>query len=136
MEATEYARIYEAAFVGGRGWSADEIARLISAPGGFVVHTDHGFAIGRSIAGEAEVLTLAVDPSKQRRGQGRRLLGLFEAAAQNAGARDLFLEVAADNAPARGLYTSHGWRDVGRRSGYYARPDGAVDAVLMGKVLP
>lgn len=44
------------------------------------------------------------------------------------GARDLFLEVAADNIPAQVMYAELGWRETGRRRGYYAP---GLDAVVM-----
>lgn len=130
MDAEEMARIYAAAFPKGRAWSAAELQALIDGPGGFVVTCEHGFAIGRSIAGEAELITIALDPKAQGRGAGRALLAAFEAGSD---ADVLFLEVAEDNAAARALYLSAGWRETGRRRGYYARASGAVDAVLMGK---
>ena len=130
MRAEEMARIYAAAFKDARAWSAAELQDLIDGPGGFVVSSEYGFAIGRSIAGEAELITIAVDPAAQGRGAGRALLSAFEAASN---AEALFLEVAEDNVAARALYLSEGWRESGRRKGYYARAGGAVDAVLMGK---
>ena len=44
----------------------------------------------------------------------------------------IWLEVAADNAAARGLYAALGFIEYGRRSKYYKRAGNlAVDAVLM-----
>lgn len=129
MTFAEMARIHRAAFTHARAWSAQEIETL-GQPPGFIVSRDGGFAIGRAVAGEAELLTLAVDPAVRRRGLGRALLADFEA---GCGAARLFLEVAADNAAAIALYRSAGWGEIGRRPGYYARGQGAVDAVLMSK---
>jgi ribosomal-protein-alanine N-acetyltransferase len=48
----------------------------------------------------------------------------------------LFLEVAEDNAPARALYAQAGFEEVGRRKGYYARPQSAaVDALVLRRRL-
>lgn len=123
------------AFAETRAWSATEIAALIAAPGGFSVTAPTGFALGRAIAGEAELLTIATDPDARRRGTGRALLAGFEADARARGADTCFLEVAADNAAALGLYRSAGWAETGRRKGYYRRPGGAVDALTMSKRL-
>lgn len=129
------AALYAGAFPGSRAWSAAEIADL-AAPPGFVVAAATGFALGRAVAGEAELVTVAVDPGARRQGTGRALLAGFEAAARQRGAAQAFLEVADDNAAARALYRAAGWHETGRRRGYYARPGGAaIDAVTMAKAL-
>ena len=40
------------------------------------------------------------------------------------------LEVDEANAPARALYARHGFTIVGRRAGYYAKPDGTRATAL------
>jgi ribosomal-protein-alanine N-acetyltransferase len=55
--------------------------------------------------------------------------------AKEAGAFDLFLEVAADNTAAIALYAATGFDRVGLRKGYYPHPDGAKDAVVMRRAL-
>lgn len=130
MTAAEMARIHAAAFADSRAWPAEEIADLATPPG-FVVTVSQGFAIGRSVAGEAELITIAVDPAAQGQGQGRALLAAFESAAR---AERLFLEVAADNRPALALYHAAGWVEAGRRPRYYPRgTGGAVDALTLTK---
>jgi [ribosomal protein S18]-alanine N-acetyltransferase len=122
------------------GWSAADIAALLHAPGGFGLAVREaeqidGFLIGRAIAGEAEVLTLAVDPAMRRRGLARGLLEAALAAARAAGAEAMFLEVAADNTAAVALYAGAGFTRVGARPGYYRRPSGAIDALVMRRDL-
>jgi len=129
------AALYAAAFPASRPWSGAEIAGLIAGPGGFAVSAETGFAIGRAIAGEAELITIAVAPEARRQGAGRALLAAFLTEARARAADMAFLEVAADNAPAIGLYRATGWAETGRRRGYYARPDGAVDALTMSVTL-
>lgn len=129
------AALYAAAFPEGRNWSADEMAGLIAAPGGFAVSAEQGFALGRAIAGEAELITIAVAPEARRQGTGHALLAAFEAKALARGTETAFLEVAADNIPALALYRAAGWTETGRRAGYYARAAGAVDAITMAKGL-
>ena len=120
--------------VGGKGASLGELTGAgLPVPPGFVVTVSQGFAIGRSVAGEAELITLAVDPAAQGHGKGRKLLAAFESAAQ---ADRLFLEVAADNRPALALYHAAGWAEAGRRPRYYPRATGgAVDALTLTKTL-
>ena len=96
-----------------------------------LVSRAQGFALGRVIGAEAELISLAVAPEARRAGLGRALLGAFATAAHARGATRAFLEVAADNKAALALYAAAGWRESGRRKGYYRRPDGArVDALL------
>jgi len=122
------------AFAGtGRAWSAGEFADLTDSPLVFATGGPLAFALGRVIADEAELLTLACDPAHRRRGLGRARLSAFEAEARARGAVTAFLEVAADNAPARALYAATGYAQVARRTGYYA--GGTVDALILRKSL-
>jgi len=109
---------------------------LLSFNGVFLVYNDAGFALGREIAGEAELLTLAVDPAARRHGNGRQLLAAFETEALNRGTTKTFLEVAASNFAAITLYQANGYRESGRRKDYYRPPAGQkIDAILMCKQL-
>jgi ribosomal-protein-alanine N-acetyltransferase len=95
-----------------------------------------GFLLARIAADEAEVLSLGVAPQCQRHGLARRLLAALRDELQGKGAKRLFLEVAADNTPAVGLYLSFGFREVGRRRAYYARRGAAAaDAVVLALAL-
>ena len=95
-----------------------------------------GVLLGRAVAGEAELLTLAVAPDRQRSGIGGRLVAAFLAEARARGAVQAFLEVAADNAAAIGLYRRAGFAEVGRRRGYYAGANGArIDALVFAQGL-
>ena len=123
-------------------WSGEDIGQMLAVRGGFgiAVETDAGavagFILCRVIAGEAEVLTLAVQPKYRRRGVARALLAAAEGAAALT-ATSMFLEVAADNAGAIALYEAAGYAPVGRRAAYYARPsgEGAADAIVMRRPL-
>jgi tRNA threonylcarbamoyl adenosine modification protein YeaZ len=94
-----------------------------------------GFILCRSIAGEAEILTIAVDPVARRRGWGAALVEMAAGIATETRAEALFLEVAADNLAAIALYQSTGFSKVGLRKGYYPHPDGAKDALVMRRAL-
>lgn len=134
-EADALAAVHGRAFA--KGWSAGDIGELISGPGGFALLVEEGdrpvgFILCRAMAGEAEVLTLAVDPAARRRGLGRALVEAALGAARMAGAEAMFLEVAHDNAPALALYEAAGFARAGVRRGYYARGlEGSADAVVM-----
>ena len=95
-----------------------------------------GFALSRLAADEAEILTVAVDPALRGHGVGRDLMREHLARATLSGARAIFLEVDPDNDAAVALYRRFGFRDVGRREGYYRRPEGqSAAAIVMRKDL-
>ncbi|WIA33355.1 hypothetical protein OEZ86_006492 [Tetradesmus obliquus] len=88
-----------------------------------------GYIVGWLIAGELQVLELAVDPAHQSKGIGSALLaGLMQQCRCDADGVEVVLEVKAHNNRAIGLYRRHGFADVGLRRKYYA--DGS-DALLM-----
>lgn len=130
-DAAVLAGLHAAAF--DKPWSAGEIAALMATPGVFALTVDlKGFILCRSIAGEAEILTLAVDPAARRAGAGRALVEAAAGLAAQCGAESLFLEVAADNTAALALYSATGFQRVGLRKGYYAS---GADAVVMRRAL-
>ncbi|MFB9148494.1 GNAT family N-acetyltransferase [Roseovarius ramblicola] len=137
MTPETLAATHTRAFAGqGRNWSAVEFAALLDSPHVFVVGDARAFALGRAIADEAELLTLATDPAHRRTGLARAALAAFEAEARARGAQRGFLEVAADNAAARALYAAARWHGCACRPGYYPRADAeAVDALVMKKRL-
>lgn len=111
-----------------RPWSTSEFAALLTSPRCFLLSGPQGFLLGRVIVDEAELLTLAVAPEARKQGLGRRLVDDFAAASRQRHAATAFLEVAADNTPARALYAALGWRKAGRRPNYY-RP--GLDALIL-----
>ena len=130
------ARLHAAAFTTPRPWSEGEIAALLTSPLVFTLTEAGGFLIGRAVAGEAELLTVAVDPGARRQGTGMRLMTAFLAEARAKSAESVFLEVAADNIAARALYAKAGFQPAGLRRGYYWTPQGQpVDALVLRRGL-
>ena len=114
-----------------RGWEPAECAALIAdaavvADGVFSGdgHHPEGFVISRKAADEAEILSIVVAPTRRNGGFGRALLAAHLARLAEAGAIHVFLEVEDGNLPAERLYRHFGFREVGRRKGYYPKPDG------------
>lgn len=135
------AALHAAVFTTPRPWSTDEFAVLRRQTGVFVLTRQDesglaGFLVGRVVVDEAELLTIAVSPERQRQGLGASLmLGFLEESRQRR-AMTAFLEVAADNLPAISLYRRFGFTESGRRRQYYRRPDGsAIDALIMARGL-
>jgi ribosomal-protein-alanine N-acetyltransferase len=95
-----------------------------------------GFILLSSVAGEAEILTLAVRPADRRRGVAALLVEAAAGVALTQASEVLWLEVAEDNPAAIALYGRAGFILAGRRPRYYPRPGAAsVDALLMRRPL-
>lgn len=121
-------------------WDAEEIADLGSGPGGFALIAEDpkpcGMVIWRTAVGEAEIYTIAVDPSARQRGIGRALVETTMTLARQEGAREIFLEVSVENQAALALYAATGFERVGLRRGYYTVGyETPVDAVIMRRDL-
>lgn len=136
MTPADMARLHAACFITPRPWSEAEIADLLASPHVFAVTESAGFAMGRAVAGEAELLTIAVDPAVRRQGIGGVLLAEFLAQARARGAERAFLEVVPGNDPAVSLYLKAGFAVAGRRKGYYHPPEGpTIDALVMDRAV-
>ena len=130
------AALHALCFTTPRPWSAAEFAGLMAQPQVFLICLPEGLALARMAGPEAELLTLAVHPAAQRRGHGRALLRGWMNEAETRGASDAYLEVASDNHSAINLYLGEGFQELGRRRGYFQRPDGTrLDALIMHKAL-
>ena len=136
MTPAEMAALHARALTSPPPWSAQAFASLSDSPGTFTLGDARGFVTGRALAGEAEVLTLAIAPEFRRQGLARALMSEFHDTARANGAATAFLEVAEDNPAAIALYLSLGYEPAGRRRGYFSGADSArVDAVVMKKSL-
>ena len=81
------------------------------------------------VADEVHITNLAVQPACRHQGVGRQLLGTLLELYRRRGASRVVLEVRPSNAEARQLYRGFGFRQVGRRKGYYF--DTGEDALLL-----
>ena len=114
----------------GSAWSAADIAALLREETvfGLVVRRANffgtrspvAFVLVRLVAGEAEILTIAVSPLQRRRGFARTLMEHVFRRLYHERAETLFLEVDAGNEAAVALYRAFRFRQVGVRKGYYA----------------
>jgi ribosomal-protein-alanine N-acetyltransferase len=117
-------------------WDEMDFEDLLDGPGifGFVVRGEDpaGVLICRTVAGEAEILTVGVAPWARRQGVGKALMVAAIGVARGAGATEMFLEVDVDNAAAVGLYERLGFARAGLRKDYYDRgAKGRADALVM-----
>jgi ribosomal-protein-alanine N-acetyltransferase len=77
-------------------------------------------------------LSVAIAPSWRGRKLARPLLDLHLRSLAGLGTRAVFLEVSEHNAPATRLYRRAGFREVGKRQGYY---DGGATALVLRRDL-
>ncbi|AYG61269.1 N-acetyltransferase [Rhizobium jaguaris] len=129
-----------------RVWDETEFQNLLSQDTtfGFVARQTNailkkplpGFVLARHAAGEAEILTVAVNAKLGRAGLGWRLMQAALREARNRGGEAMFLEVDGTNQPALGLYRKLGFEKVGERKAYYVDESGAKStALVMRRVL-
>lgn len=133
MTPKRMAEIHQAAFRTQRTWSENEFTDLVSDPYVFAFTEDENcFALGRIIAGEAELLTIATHPDAQRQGHAASCMRNFIQHCTSSDCTQIFLEVDADNCAAIELYQAFNFSGSGRRKDYYRHPDGSrSDAIIM-----
>ena len=116
-------------------WTRGNFADALSS--GYVCRVDEldgklcSYAVLMMGVEEAELLTIGVAASQQRRGLGRSMLNGMLAMARDKNRQRVFLEVRASNAAAIALYRTVGFSEVGLRLGYYQNKQGSEDAVVM-----
>lgn len=135
--ASRLAAIHAASFT--RPWSALEFQRLMAERGvigdGLFLKAGAkpaGFALSRIVLDEAEILSIAIAPEARGHGHASPLLVRHLDELSRRGVRRVHLEVEEGNAPAIALYRRAGFQEIGRRTGYYQKPDGTrVSALTM-----
>ena len=111
-------------------WSTDDFADLKKS-GCEIIASQNGFIVYRPILDEAEIITIGVHPDARNTGIASAMLGIIEGELKKSGIKSIFLEVAENSTPARRLYESNGYKQIGIRTKYY---DG-IDAIMMKKDL-
>src|SRR5205085_1192179 len=112
-------------------WNSAQYAQAQTSDWLFVAEQDGaivGFLAASNVAGESELLNMAVKDNGKRQGIGSALVQHFIAASSAAGCARVLLEVRASNAAAIRLYEKHGFRQAGIRKNYYSNP--SEDALL------
>lgn len=137
----ELDRLYEidrVAFAPALAYSRAELRYHLTARRGHTLAAELdgrviGFVVARVLAGgRGTVVTLDVEPARQRQGVGGLLLAAGEAWLRGQEVREVWLETPADESGARQFYERHGYRVVRRLRGYY---NGELDAFRMTKPL-
>lgn len=113
-------------------WSERDITDAITQSGSmcYTALSDGkvvAYIIARQISPEGEIYRIATLPDYRRRAIAYRLLDYAVKCERGKGLESLFLEVREKNIPARNLYKSYGFREIGMRKNYYKNPtDNAI----------
>jgi len=124
-----------------RCWSDGELHALLaqSTVFGFIARQSNavsrpltgGFVLFRIAGGEAEILTICVDPRFSRLGLGWRLMRAAIRETRDQAAEAMFLEVDETNLAAVGLYRKLAFAKVGERQAYYQDESGKRTSALV-----
>ena len=117
-------------------WSENSIAYELKNPLSlWLVAQENGVVLGyvgsQSVMDEADMMNIAVHPEHRRKGIAHELVSGLVAALTKKEVRSLTLEVRASNEPAKALYETLGFTQVGRRPNYYRNPK--EDALILRK---
>jgi len=86
-----------------------------------------GYSVVQTVKPEAEIHWIEIFEPYRGKGFGKKLLGEILKFLRLSGFEKLYLEVSERNNTAYGIYKAFGFKEVGRRRGYY----GDGDAILM-----
>ncbi len=124
-----------------RAWSDGEFHALLSQDTvlGFVANRESrlsgrslaGFVLAREVAGEAEILSIAVSAKMSGQGIGWRLMQAAIRDIKQRGGESIFLEVDEGNGPAIGLYKRLRFSKVAERKAYYKDAEGRTSTALV-----
>jgi ribosomal-protein-alanine N-acetyltransferase len=94
----------------------------------------HAYYLSMITADCADIIAIGTHSDWQRRGFGRMMLEHLIGVTEQQHVEKILLEVAADNIPARQLYDSCGFVEIGCRKNYYKRGATRCDAVIMARL--
>ena len=131
----EYLSVKENNF---RKWSKDFLSSLFLEKNVFFISSNdpaEGYLIARKILDEYEVLSLATDINKRRRGIGTMLLKKLINMAKKEKIQRILLEVSQNNIAAICMYEKAGFKKISKRKNYYNGGKDSRDAYVMEKNL-
>ena len=89
------------------------------------------YCVMYSCLDEADLANIATLPEVRKQGFGASLLDKVLEISRNSGVLRTFLEVRESNTPARSLYLSRDFKEIGKRRNYYRDPK--EDAIIMAR---
>ena len=121
---------------GTEAWSEKSVAsELENELALWIVADDDGKVLGyvgsQTVMGETDMMNVAVHPDCRKQGIATGLIVGLIGALKLRGSHSLTLEVRASNEPAKRLYESLGFAQIGLRKNYYRNPK--EDALILRK---
>lgn len=119
-------------------WTRGMFEETLSSPVGMGVVAEEsrrivGYLVFYFAASEIHVMNIAVRQDRRGLGLASWMMSRVMDLARRNSMETCFLEVRESNVPARGLYEKLGFRQIGRRKGYYRET--GEDAIVMELVL-
>ncbi|OYW43654.1 MAG: hypothetical protein B7Z38_00670 [Rhodobacterales bacterium 12-64-8] len=120
------------------GWTEADFHTWLARAEAICVVAEHAgevvsFGLALAAGSDAELLTIASVPAQRSRGLGRQIMRALDVEAGRRGLDRWILEVARNNLPAIGLYSSEGFVEIGLRKAYYPSETGRIDALVMSR---
>ena len=139
-DAQNLASLHAVSFAELQRWDAASIRSLMAQPTTTSLALTHndmilGFIMASFIAGESEILTLAIHPEHRRKGYAKTLIEKYIEQHSAKGLEKIFLEVAANNIAAIHLYQSLGFTIISKRANYYATHNENGPQMIDGHVM-
>ena len=93
-----------------------------------------GYVVFEKILDEGHITNLAIAVKYRKKGIAAGLVNYVLDLAKGLGIKEIFLEVRESNEAAKSLYSKFGFKEIGRRKGYYPKANEAA-LVLSLKLL-
>ena len=106
-------------------WSESDFIDLKKS-GCEILASENGFIVWRTVADQAEIITIGVAPDSRQKGIAGAMILLMEQELKKAGVVNVFLEVSEVNTSAKKLYEKYGFKPTGKRPKYYDGTDGII----------
>ena len=135
-DAAALSAIHTASFH--EGWTQADFETWLSRAEAICVVAEQAgevasFGLALAAGSDAELLSIASVPAQRSRGLGRQIMRALDVEAGRRGLDRWILEVARNNLPAIGLYSSEGFVEIGLRKAYYPSETGRIDALVMSR---
>jgi len=115
-------------------WNADQYVARMREDCLLIATQDktiRGFVCAHVIGSDWEIENIVVEEEYRRQGIAAALMEVLTGTCRSRNGERLLLEVRESNEAARSFYRKLGFRESGRRPGYYRNPD--EDAILYEK---